>query len=377
MFHNVHSQELRGFSIKIAQVCHTYYPHIGGVEAHIEEVTKGLVRQGYEVEVLTIDNTGKLANDSVHNGVNVKRFRSRIPGSINEIFSSSARLWEYLRRNSHMYDIVHAHNYHALSSLYAAFTKSSNRFVFTPHYHGAGSYFFSDLLHFPYRIFGLQIFNKADKIICVSKFEKDLVLRKFKINAEKIAVIPNGINVDLFKSRIKKSKDFKSILYVGRLEKYKGIQFILKALPKLNDDIIFEIVGVGSYKSELEELASSLGVKNRIRFYDNLNREDLLQKFVDADIFVMLSIRESFGITVAEAMALGTPCIVSNYSALRDWVDGKNCLGISYPPDIDKLVEMISKIMGVSVDYFGLQKRLLSWDCVAEKIINIYKSFEG
>lgn len=342
----------------------------------MEEITKRLGKQGFEVEVLTVDTTGKLASEVVHNGVKVRRFKSRIPRTISEIFFPSWKLWEYLLRKSHKYDIIHAHNYHALPALFAALTKRSNKFVFTPHYHGSGSYFVRNLLHLPYWIFGLRIFEKADRIICVSRFEKELVIRKFGVDAEKIAVIPNGVDFDLLKGWEKKPKDFKSILYVGRLEKYKGIQFILKTLPKFNDDVIVEIVGVGPYKNELEKLASSLGVENRIRFYHNLKREDLLQKFVDADIFVMLSIRESFGITVSEAIALGTPCIVSNYSALREWIDGRHCFGISYPPDIDKLAKMIIKIMDKPKEYLSSQKRLQSWDSITEKIVKIYKSFE-
>jgi glycosyltransferase involved in cell wall biosynthesis len=342
----------------------------------VEEITKRLVKRGFEVEVLTVDTTGKLASECVHNGVKVRRFKSWSPRSINEIFFSSWKLWKYLLKNAHRYNIIHAHNYHALPSLYAALTKSSNKFVFTPHYHGAGSYFFRNLLHFPYRVFGWGIFKKADRIICVSKFEKYQVMRKLGVNGEKITVIPNGLDLDQLKGIEKKSKDFRSILYVGRIEKYKGIQFIVKTLPKLSDDIIVEIVGVGPYKTELVKLASTLGIENRIRFYHNLQRKKLLQKYVDADIFMMLSIRESFGITVAEALSLGTPCIVSTHSALREWIDGHNCLGIDYPPDINKLTELITKIIGRTTDYLALRKRIPSWDYVAEKLIKIYRSFE-
>lgn len=219
---------------------------------------------------------------------------------------------------------------------------------------------------------GREIFKKADKIICVSNYEKKLVLKNMGIDGKKISVIPNGLNLEEFKGIHKKEKELKSLLYVGRLEKYKGVQFLLRVLPKLDDDVFVEIVGIGPYKQELKKLVSNLGLEERVIFYENLERKDLIQKFSDANIFVSLSTRESYGITIAEALALGTPCIVSNHSALREWVDGKDCLGIDYPPDIDTLSNLINILMGKITDYSSIKNRAPSWDTVAKKLIEIY-----
>jgi glycosyltransferase involved in cell wall biosynthesis len=350
---------------------------VGGVEVHVEEISKRLVKEGFDVEILTVDTSGQLASKHVHNGVKVRRFKSYFPSSISEVYYPSWKLWRYLLKNSHKYDIVHAHNYHALPSLYAAQTKSSNKFVFTPHYHGAGSYFFRNLLHVPYKLLGRGIFEKSDRIICVSKYEKYLVLNKMGVNAERITVIPNGIDLNQLKNTKRKTKGFKSILYVGRIEKYKGIQFVLKALPKIRGNVILEIVGVGAFKTELLKLVKTLGIERRVRFYQNLERKQLLQKFADADVFVMLSTRESYGMTVAEALSLGTPCVVSNYSALREWIDAKTCFGISYPPDVNELAKLIHRVLNRTVDYASIRKRVPSWDYVAEKLIEIYEDLKN
>lgn len=342
----------------------------------MEEISKRLVKRGFEVEVLTIDTTGELESKCVLNGVKIRRFESWQSRKISEVYYPSGMLKQYLLKNSNKYDIVHAHNYHALPALYAAQTKSSNKFVFTPHYHGEGSYFFRNLLHIPYKFFlGRGIFESADRVICVSNYEKNLVLNNIGVDEKKVTVIPNGVDLDEFKDILSKPKSFRSILYVGRLEKYKGIQYILKALPRLDEDFIVEIVGVGPYKAELIELATNLGVDSRVRFYENLSREQLLQKYVDADVFVILSLRESYGICVAEALSSGTPCIVLNSSALREWVDENSCFGIDYPPNIDVLVKLIRKVIGKIVDYKGIRKRVPSWNYVAEKVSKIYESF--
>jgi glycosyltransferase involved in cell wall biosynthesis len=80
------------------------------------------------------------------------------------------------------------------------------------------------LLHKPYKLFGKKIFRKADKIVCVSNYEKNLLTENFNICEEKIAVIPNGVDVSEFNSLKKPDNVPKTILCVARLEKYKGMK---------------------------------------------------------------------------------------------------------------------------------------------------------
>ena len=143
--------------------------------------------------------------------------------------------------NSDYFDIVHANCYHAFPALYAAQTKSSNKLVFTPHYHGTGHTFFRSILHRPYKFVAKGIFEKADHVICVSKFEKNLVRSRFTFGS-KIDVIPNGVNKVEFEGLQKRTSDHNILLYVGRLERYKGVQFIIKSLAKLGSNFFLNIV---------------------------------------------------------------------------------------------------------------------------------------
>lgn len=117
--------------MKIAQVCQRHHPFIGGVETHVEAISRKLVKRGFEIEVLTTDPHGTLPKEEEKDGVNVKRFKSWAPG---ESYFFSRGLKRYLSRNSKYYDIVHVHNYGAFPALYAAQTKGKNKLVFTPHY---------------------------------------------------------------------------------------------------------------------------------------------------------------------------------------------------------------------------------------------------
>lgn len=353
--------------MKILQVCPRYYPCIGGVEAHVKNISERLAKK-YDVSVFTTDSSGELPRDETINCVKVRRFKSWAP---NESYYFCKDLKKYLMENSNNYDVVHAHSYHAFPALYAAQAKGRSKLIFSPHYHGAGHTFFRNLLHKPYKFLGKKIFEKADKIVCVSNYERSLVMKRFKVGGKKVVVIPNGISLEEFRGlkRQIRNKNCRVILYVGRLEKYKGAHYLIKALPRLDKDIILEIVGKGSYKKSLIELTRKLDVENRVNFYQDLSRRELLQKYTDAGVFVLLSEHEAFGICVAEALASKTPCIVANTSALREWINNENCFAVNYPVEINELVKLIDEVIGREVNHV----KLWDWDEVLEKVTEVYK----
>ena len=355
--------------MKIAQVCPRFLPHVGGVETHVYEVSKRLAKE-FDVEVLTTDPTGKLAKIEEIEGFTVRRFKSLAPS---DSYYLSPGLHRYLKRKSGEYDIVHAHSYHAFPALHAAMTKKENELIFNPHYHGKGHSLVRNLLHKPYKPLGSKIFDKADAVICVSEYEKNLVLKNFNVDKRIVHLIPNGVNLDEFKDieKFKESKESnKVILYVGRLEKYKGLDYVIEALARLGSEFILEIVGKGPYKQNIVKLANKLGVLNRIRFYQDLSRRELIEKYAKADVFVLLSKHEAYGIAVAEALAAKTPCIVANEAALREWVDDKSVFGVDYPVNVEKLTELIKNIAGAEV---AKNNKLVSWEDVVAQIKRVYR----
>ena len=360
--------------MRIAQVSPTYHPYIGGIETQVKETSERIVKESletYEVEVLTTDPVGRLPEEEEINGIKVRRFKSWAPG---EAYYFSRGLKRYLVESSKNYDVVHAHNYHAFPALYASRTKGKNKLVFSPHYHGKGHTFFRSLLHVPYKLVAKRIFEKADRVVCVTRHEKDLIVKKFKIAEEKIVTIPNGVNPNEFEGLEKKRKDDgRVILYVGRLERYKGVDHLIRVMPRLDEDIRLEIVGKGPYKKALLKLLDTLEVADRVKLSHDLSRKELLQKYAEADLFLLLSKYEAFGISVAEALASGTPCIVANTSALAEWIDGKNCFGIDYPIDIGELAALVESVIGSSVKSVELP----TWDEAADKLVKLYASLES
>ncbi len=352
--------------VTIAQVCPRYSPVVGGIETHVREICERLVKRGFDVQVLTTDSSGRLAKEETTHGVKIRRFEAWAPG---QAYDFSPQLRRFLAKNSAAYDILHAHDYHSFPALYVLQTKTDrNRFVFTPHYHGRGHTLFRTMLHVPYRCLGKRIFERADRIVCVSSWERMLVTRDFATEAAKVTVIPNGISQEDFENIERRHSRGKHILCVGRLEKYKGMQHVIRALPMLDSDVFLEIVGEGAYRGSLEDLARRLGVERRIKFWNYLPRQELLQKYADADAFVLLSHSEAYGLCVAEALASGTPCVVANISALKEWVDDRNCFGVHYPIALDELANAIVTAFGKSVD-----RALPTWDEAASKVANMYE----
>jgi glycosyltransferase involved in cell wall biosynthesis len=353
--------------LKIAQICPRYFPNLGGVQTYIKEISERLNGNGFEIEIITSDSKGVLPKEEVINGVNVKRFNAYAPGNA---YTFSYQMYSYLKKNTQKYDILHAHQYHALPALYAHLSKKNAILYLNTYYHGKGHTFFRNLLHLPYKAMGKRILDSSNKIICISKHEKELLLKNFDIDENKILIIPCGINIDEFNlTKKEKEKRLKKILTVSRIEKYKGIQYLIDSIELLDDSIQLHIVGRGPYKEQLINKTKKMGLNNRVFFSENLSREELIQNYYDSDLFALISKYESYGIVVAEALASGTPCIVADTSALSEWVDGENCFGIEYPIDINDLTELISKTIGKKVSI----KELISWDKTANMIKQLYR----
>ncbi|MGB9133421.1 MAG: glycosyltransferase family 4 protein [Methanosarcina sp.] len=354
--------------MKIAQVCPRYSPDIGGVETDVKEISERLVLEGHEVEVITTDPSGKLKNKEIINGVKVTRFKSFAPGNA---YYFAPQIYIYLK--NHKYDVIHAHSYHALPALFAALSERNKKFVFSPYYHRGGHTPFRNLLHKPYKFLGKMIFSRADAVICISEYEKGLIESDFNV-AEKTIKIQNGINLSEFenlKSQKNENKD-KILLYVGRLEEYKGVQYIIQSLPELQD-FRLRIVGKGPYEKELRDIAERLEVGERIEWLKGISRKELLECYADADIFLMLSSHEAYGITVAEALASGTPCVVAKGSALDEFVDRTNCTGIEKPLTKEKVIKALQEMEKLNKQKMsGKVKGLLDWSEVVDKIGEIY-----
>lgn len=170
-----------------------------------------------------------------------------------------------------------------------------------------------------------MIARRSKKIICISDNALESVKERIGFK-DKLVRIYNGVDTNAFSPKKRASAaDVLRIIYVGRLEKVKGIQNILKGLSELKEiKYHFNIVGDGSYRNNLEQLTEKLNISGRVSFLGT--RRDIPELLCHSDVFVHLpDCEEGFGITVIEAMAAGKIVIVNDHGALPEIVtDGVN-----------------------------------------------------
>lgn len=340
-----------------------------GIGEHVWNIATRLARR-HDVTLFGLNPHSKYSRFEVVDGVKVERFKHYYP---NGSYYFSVELPLRLRHLE--FDVVHGHGYHSFPMHFAALAKC-NKFVVTTHFHGEGHSIFRDSLFRLFKPFGKMTLKKAKVIIAVSDFEKHLLCRQFGFDEDKIVVIPNGVDLDEFKGLKRRDRSFKSVLYVGRLEWYKGVHYLVEVLPKLSNDVVLEIVGKGPLRGYLEARARRLGVGDRVFFYQDLPRRELLQMFVDADVFVLLSRYEAYSMAVAEALVAETPCVVANCSALSEWVDNESCSGVQFPIRLGELAELIDNVLDGRVSRKAMKNwigtKILDWDDVVQRLEDIY-----
>lgn len=355
--------------MKILQICPgAYQSGRGGISEHIKNISERLANT-HDVTVYATNPLGKLPWAEFVSGVKVRRFRRFAPSGS---YFFSPNMIMNLRKES--YDVVHAHAYHAFPMHFSPLTRHQKLF-FTTHFHNAGHTAIRDCFFHLFKPIGKSTLRKADKIIAVSEFEKRLLCSTFAIDSDDVVVVPNGLDLSAFKGLKRVKSVGRSILYVGRLESYKGVQYLIDVLPTLENDVALQIVGNGSMRRLLEDQIRRFRLQDRVRFFQNLSREELLQKYVDADVLVLLSTHEAYSMVVAEALAAGTPCVVADTSALSEWIDNDMCFGVKSPVVLEELSVTLSRVMKEdrkrsARDRVG--KKILDWCDTVHMLEDLY-----
>lgn len=339
-------------------MCPRYPPQTGGVEAVVRELSVRLAERGHEVVVRSADAGGEGRRRERRDGVKVRRHRALAPGGA---FHVAPGLVRGVRRTGA--DVVHAHNYHALPLAFAATAVDDERFVATTHYHGASASWWRDRLLHLYRPFGRRALARADAVVAVSDWERRRLADDLGVPS---AVIPNGLERARFETTTPLERPRPYLLCVGRLEAYKGVQHVIRALARIEGyDLL--VAGEGSHREALEDEARRLGVEDRVEWLGYVEDERLPSLYRGASAYVSLSSLESHGLTVAEALASGTPCVVRRGSGLEGWVEHAGVVGVS-AVDPGTVGDAIRDAVDRTPDGAGL----LDWETVVDRYVALY-----
>ena len=350
--------------MKIAFVTPRYPPHIGGIEKHVKEIAERLAKV-HDVEVFTLDDTG-LPTTEMENDVKINRFK---PISLSEVMKVPPRRMVSELRHCKA-DIVHAHGIQNAMPYFARKGVNKSKFVITSHYGGTIG-LFRKVLFKVYKPFLLQCLRQADRIICVSNFEKDAIVREFDIDYDKISLISNG--VDKFAADdVKTSNNEFRIMFAGRLDfTSKNIDKLIKAFVDLHrQDAKLVIVGDGPDREKIIKMISDYGIQSKVELIINPTKKQLGDEYCKANLFVMPSVYECFGMAAAEALLSGVTTIVTNSTALSDFVTQQHAYGIEPPITSEKIAEAITRVANGNMEFKKYSG--YSWDAVAENLESLY-----
>jgi glycosyltransferase involved in cell wall biosynthesis len=354
--------------LRVALITPRFLPYIGGVEVHVSSLARRLVAAGHSVEVITQETPSAQRIDEL-DGVTVRRFPIRLGG---DSYPFAPGLWSYIGRHGRDFDVVHAHSYHGTPVIPAALAPI-RRLVFTPHYLGGGRTTIARAIHVPYRVVGRTLFQRANHVICTTVAEAAMVARDFPNAIPKTTIIPNGIDVELINSITPQDHAGRVILCAGRLEEYKNTHLVVAAMPLLDQFAKLVIVGDGPAARGLVRLAAELGVASRVELVGAVKWPDVYGWFRAADIFVTMSARENYGMTVLEAHVAGARVVASDIPAHRELIavlgPDAALVPISAGP-----AELAAAIRAAAASPPRAVQVVPSWDDHVQSLLKIYSS---
>lgn len=223
--------------------------------------------------------------------------------------------------------------------------------------------------------------QKADGVIAISNLIKNMCVEHYGVNPDKIHVIHNA-NVEMNES-IEHISDIKKynkiVLFAGRVTLMKGPEYFIDAAKKVcqyRDDVKFIMAGTGDMLNRMIDRAARLGIADKFIFHGFYTREDAEKFFSMADVFVMPSVLEPFGVVPLEAMMKRTPTIVSKQSGISEVLN--HTLKVDFW-DTDEMANKILALLNFSPLHYELtnngynEAKLMTWDVPAQKCIDLYR----
>lgn len=376
---------------------------IGGISPHVFFLSKNLEKNGVKVYVVTCDFPGAPAHETIE-GVEVYRIDSyKNP-------SPDFATWVYLM-NLNMQkeaatlaaklpgkiDVFHAHDWLVATAGIGLKHVFRKPLLVTMHSTEIGR---RDGTHTATEKMIAEteawLTYEAWRVICCSQYMVSHVKWAFGLPDDKLVMVPNGVNWKIyeniqnqdcaqFRTRFALPEE-KLVLFVGRLVYEKGAHVLINAIPKIIDKVNakFIIVGSGYMRDQLLSIVKSMGLEHKVLFTGFVDEETLLRLQSCADVSVVPSLFEPFGIVALEAMAARSAVVVSDIGGLAEIVD-HDITGIKvYPNNVESLAWGVTKVLADEKyrntlrenAYKKIQEKY-DWDKIAKQTKQIYKTVLG
>lgn len=362
------------------------YPNIvtkpGGVRPYILNLISASIESGIEITLIGISNKKNIASNypftfiPIVSGLKVSCY-----GFIFNLFLKAHTL------SIPSYSIIHTQR--PDSTLPFVLFYKKNPKICTLHGLVYKGFFLKKTIFIShiYQLIEKFVLKRVDKIIAVNEETKENYLEKYPWLKDKMIVIPVGIDTELFKPMDKHKmqekygfkKNEKIIIYVGRLEKEKGLGFLLNSFKEVKKEITdckLVLVGDGREKKNLENLAKDLELKEVI-FMDSLEHDKIPEIMNCADVFALSSLYESGPLVVQEALACGIPVVTTNVGRVQEFIKSDAIGRIVERNEKDfarAIIEIFKMDQEKTIKACRQVAMDFSFEKTAKKIIEVYKN---
>jgi glycosyltransferase involved in cell wall biosynthesis len=378
--------------MKILQVIPYFNPTFGGDVKVCGNLSMELAKWNHEVTIITTDFRFDLQYAEMirANGVNVITFPCVAKFGL-FLYSPSLNTW--LKKNLKDYTLIHLHEYRSYQNIAVQAYAMKYDIHFIVQAHGSVLPIVEkQILKKLYDlVWGHKLLRNASKLVAVSKIEEDQYI-KMGSPEKKIEIIPNGIDMSeyktlpergIFRKKYGIGSDEKIILFLGRLHKRKGIDFLINSFSRLLDQSKnSKLVIVGPDSGFLERVirqTKKLKIDQHVLIVGPVSHDEKIEVLVDADVLVYPGILEIFGLVPFEAIMCGTPVIVADDCGCGEVIEKANCGYLVKYGDIAGLNKKIIEILTNPHDAnervkCGQQyiKENLSYEILIKRFLKLY-----
>lgn len=302
--------------MEIVQVTGFYPPHLGG-EAQVAQRLASMQAEQHDVTVYT-SGLGRGAAPTRYRYGRLRVYRDwALPVGATPVIP---RLPFRLLRHRPLPDIVHVHAGLALTPELVRLATAPRHVPYVAHLHlvvRPSSAIGRVLLPLYQRSLYARFLRGAAKVICLTRAMRDEVIAGYGVPKDRVAVIPNGVDVDVFRPAIPGERRDRELLMVGPLTAQKNVLLAVAAMAELPPDVTLRIVGTGEQRDQIAARISALGLSN-VRLEGRLAPPELAASYRRATAVVMPSTHEGLPLVLLEAMASGTPVVCSALPELID-----------------------------------------------------------
>jgi D-inositol-3-phosphate glycosyltransferase len=368
----------------------------GGMSVYIRELAREMGKQGHTIDIYTrVHDPVDPRTEDLSEGVRLIHLKAGKEAKIQKMdvyFSLpefTFNLDRYLRDSDLEYDIVFSHYW--MSALVGKYLWQTRRIPYINMYHTLGAV--KNAIGIGESEPALRIASEKDtiqdcqRIVVATDREKQDLLYYYAASEEKIDVIPCGVNMELFKPVDKMAArqklgitDEKILLFVGRIDPLKGIDKLIQTMPLLKNSGNVKLLVVGGDENcrveleKLKKLSRELNIQGYVDFRGLVKQEQLPYFYSAADVCVVPSYYESFGLVPLEALACGTPVVATDVGDLKNIIKTGETGYVVENNSPEKLAESISLVLSqplLDTEYkFSLRASVRKWDWtnIAEKI---------